>query len=320
MRQLILIPFLLFYSLQIFSQHSDIFCELQENVWYLPTKDQKAKLYMTSLGQGDTIITLHGGPGNNFNYLVKAIKNNRHNNHFILFDQRGSILSPVKDAVKQDLTIDKLVGDVETIRKSLNKDKITIFGHSFGTLLALFYYQKYPQHVEKLVLTASMAPCLTENEPFSVKLQQIHKRIKDLRERPEVKKELIKAGLDGNTLTPKQESLKYKITGLASFNMHNISKWKHFIGGGVYYNPDTDSAIGSSIPKIYDIRPVLKKYPVPISIIQGDQDYIDPEAKDWNSLKKEYKNIEIMVIGNASHHPWLDNQQLFDRYLSRALN
>ncbi len=275
---------------------------------------------MTSLGEGDSVVTLHGGPGNDFHYLIDAIRNNTQSNHFILFDQRGSILSPVKDSLKQDLTMNVLVEDLETIRKSLKKEKITILGHSFGSLLALFYYQKYPQHVEKLILTASMAPFITKEEPFSSKLKQIHARVRELRERPEVQQELVKAGLTGDSLSPQQKSLKFKITGLASFNVYEMSNWKDFIGGGVYYDSDVDSAIGSSIPDTYDIRPTLAQYPVPIYIIQGEQDYIDPKAAEWQELEAKNDNIEIMIVNNATHYPWLDDQHLFDQYLAKALS
>ncbi len=71
----------------------DIFDVLDMNSWYLPTADSKAKLYVTSIGHGDTVVSLHGGPGNNFYYLVDAFRNNMHSNCFLLYDQRGSLLS-----------------------------------------------------------------------------------------------------------------------------------------------------------------------------------------------------------------------------------
>src|SRR5690606_4307546 len=97
-----------------YGQKADLFDQLQENVWYLPTDDGQTKLYMTQLGEGDTIVTLHGGPGNNLNYLVDAVKGNIESNTFILFDQRGSILSPVNDSLTSQLSLDILVEDLET--------------------------------------------------------------------------------------------------------------------------------------------------------------------------------------------------------------
>lgn len=303
-----------------YGQVTDLFDQLHENVWYLPTADEQTKLYMTSLGKGDTLITLHGGPGNDFNYLVDAVKGNADNHTFIMFDQRGSLLSPVADSLISQLTLDVLVEDLETIRRSLKQDKITLMGHSFGTLLAISYYIKYPQHVKGIILTATMPPYVTKEKPFLETIKEIQKRVKQAMERPEVTEVLKKEGLLNDTLlTDKQKSDRYKITGLASFNMHNLSNWKKFKGGVVYYNRYVDAAIGATIPENYDIRTALNRFPVPMTIIQGDKDYIDPSANSWSTVLKDYPAIKLKIIKNASHYSWLDDKEEFDKNLNEAI-
>src|SRR5690606_25870669 len=109
MKTYCLILFFLFNSLFANAQKQrGIFDELQENVWYLPTEDKQARLYVTQIGEGDSIIALHGGPGNDFHYLVDAVRNNTQKNTFILFDQRGSLMSPVKDSLIQSLSLNIL--------------------------------------------------------------------------------------------------------------------------------------------------------------------------------------------------------------------
>lgn len=276
---------------------------------------------MTSIGTGDTIITLHGGPGNDFNYLVDAVKGNSMDNTFILFDQRGSLLSPVNDSLIIHLTIDTIVEDLETLRKSLNQDKIILFGHSFGSLAAMFYYLKYPEHVKGIILTASMPPYITDDKPFTETLKEIHQRIKDMRSRPEIAAEIVKSGLENDSLlSPKQRSDKFKILGLASFNMIDISNWRKFKGGRIYYNLSVDNAIGASIPMTYDIRSSLNMYAVPITIIQGDKDYIDPAADNWTSICANYDFVKSIVVENASHYIWLDDKFNFDKSMKYAID
>src|SRR5690606_25825353 len=119
MKLYFLIPIFLISPVIVNAQNDiQIFDELQENAWYFPTEDGQARLYVTQIGKGDTIITLHGGPGNDFHYLVDAVRNNIHENTFVLFDQRGSLMSPVKDSLVSSLTINKLVDDLETLRQS----------------------------------------------------------------------------------------------------------------------------------------------------------------------------------------------------------
>ncbi len=322
MKKIILLFFLFgtFKSVLVGQAKTDTFDQIQENVWYLPTSDASALLYVTSIGTGDTIVTLHGGPGNDFNYLVDAVKENSKNNTFILFDQRGSLLSPVADSLIADLTLDTIVEDLETLRKSLNQDKVLLFGHSFGSMVAMFYYMKYPEHVKGIILSATMPAFINDEKPFSEMLKEIHKRCKDLRNRSEVNAELVKAGLvNDSTLTPRQRSDKFKILGLASFNMINIANWKKFKGGRIYYNPLVDNAVGESIPDAYDIRHTLNNHPVPITVIQGEKDYIDPSANYWASVFSNYESVKLVVVKNASHYIWLDDQSKFDESLKYAI-
>jgi len=299
----------------------DIFDQLQENVWYLKTADSKALLYVTSIGMGDTIITLHGGPGNDFNYLVDAVKGNSEHNTFILFDQRGSLLSPVADSMIANLTLDIIVEDLETLRKSLHQDKMLLFGHSFGSMVAMFYYMKYPEHVKGIILSATMPPYIDEEKPFKATLKEIHKRCSDLRSRPEIMAELVKANLvNDSLLTPNQRSDKFKILGLACFNMINIAEWRKFKGGGIYYNSKVDNAVGLSFPETYDIRPTLNNNAVPITIIQGDRDYIDPSANYWTQIISNYDFVKTLVIKSASHYIWLDDKIKFDESMRFAID
>lgn len=321
MKTTLFISLTLFLYLSGFSQQQkSVFDQIQENVWYLPTDDGQAQLYLTSIGAGDTIIALTGGPGNNFNYLVDAVEGNSFDYTFILYDQRGSILSPVHDSLVSDLSIDLLVEDLELIRKSLGQEKMVLMGHSFGSLLGMFYYIKYPDNVKRLILTATMPPHITEEKPFSEKISEIHHRVKNLRNREAVTNVLTKERLlIDSLLSPKEKSDKFKITGQASFNMFKIENWRNFKGGGVYYNYAVDSAIGSSIPGTYSIAEKLNNYPIPITIIQGDKDYIDPSAKYWSSILSTFDFVNLIVIPNASHNSWLDDKKSFDKSLSKAI-
>lgn len=301
--------------------NSDVFDQIQENVWYLPTADGSALLYVTSIGVGDTIVTLHGGPGNDFNYLVDAVKGNSSKNTFILFDQRGSLLSPVADSLIYKLALDDIVEDLETLRKSLHQDKMLLFGHSFGSMAVMSYYLKYPEHVKGIILSATMPAYINDDKPFKEILKEIHKRCQDLRRRSEIEAELVRAGLTNDSLlNARQRSDKFKILGLASFNMINIADWKKFKGGGVYYNPLVDNAIGETIPSTYDIRPTLDLYPIPITVIQGDKDYIDPSAQYWATVFTNHKLVELITVKNASHYIWLDDKLKFDTSMRYAID
>lgn len=314
--------FIIFFpAVPLYAQKSAVFDGIQENVWYLPTEDEQTNLYITHLGKGDTVVSLHGGPGNNFNYLVDAVKDNAQEALFLLYDQRGSVYSPVADSLVDQLSLGVLVDDLETLRKATKQTKLTLFGHSFGTLLAISYYIKYPENVDKIILTATMPPFVTEEKPFTEIVKEIHTRTKALRLRPEVDEILKKEGLyDEENLSPQQLSDRFKITGLASFNMIGLENWRKFKGGRVYYNASVDGAIGASVPSQYDIRSALKTHPIPIKIIQGEEDYIDPGAGYWKEVVEHYPSVQINSIEKAGHYPWLDKPEEFAELLKISIH
>ena len=129
---------------------------------------------------GKTLMYLSGGPGGagfaemlsvlpSFPYLID-------NYRLIGYDQRGTGRSGLlrcdeleKDpqlsdtgaaaACAEQIGIDRRhyttpdsVADMEAIRAELAVDKLTLFGISYGTELALAYARAYPQHVERLIL------------------------------------------------------------------------------------------------------------------------------------------------------------------------
>jgi pimeloyl-ACP methyl ester carboxylesterase len=56
------------------------------------------------------------------------------------------------------------VQDMEAIRAQLGVEKVTLFGISYGTELAIQYARSYPQHVERLILDSVVDP--DDADPF----------------------------------------------------------------------------------------------------------------------------------------------------------
>src|SRR6185312_5393397 len=133
----------------------DVFNQVQQNAWYLSTTDHVAKLFVTGIGRGAPVVFLHGGPGRDFHYIIDALRPQLERHAFVLYDQRGSVLSPVPAGTEGKLTMRQMVDDLEALRVALGRDRLVLFGHSFGSLLAMAYYRTYPSHVERMVLAGS---------------------------------------------------------------------------------------------------------------------------------------------------------------------
>ncbi len=116
------------------------------------------KIYWRKFGSGGKtpLLTLHGGPGAAHNYLLSmaALADER---PVIFYDQLGcgKADAPADESV---YTIQRSVDELETVRQALGLDEVILYGHSWGTLLAIEYLcQGRGKGVEKLVLSGALA-------------------------------------------------------------------------------------------------------------------------------------------------------------------
>src|SRR4051794_38661277 len=67
-------------------------------------------------------------------------------------------------AARRHYTTPDSVQDMEAIRQAIGVDKLTLFGISYGTNLALSYARTFPAHVDRLILDSIQDP--DETDPF----------------------------------------------------------------------------------------------------------------------------------------------------------
>jgi pimeloyl-ACP methyl ester carboxylesterase len=146
----------------------------------------------------NAVVALAGGPGQSAlglgEFIAKAIAPALHSRDLLVFDQRGtgesgplscpalSSPSEVEHAhsigelvgrcaqqlgtARGDYTSQESVADIEALRHAAGYEKLVLYGTSYGTKVALEYAERYPQHVEALVLD-SVVPT-SGPEPFAV--------------------------------------------------------------------------------------------------------------------------------------------------------
>ncbi len=109
------------------------------------------KINVEVLGKGDAIFFLPGGPGNSHDYLQGNFGQYYKTNKLVFFDFLGRGMSDdAKDVTEYSVENDVLL--IEKLRKKLKLKKISLVGHSYGTVPAQAYAIKYPNNVEKMVL------------------------------------------------------------------------------------------------------------------------------------------------------------------------
>lgn len=96
------------------------------------------------------VIVLHGGPGNDFRYLL-MLKELSDDNFMIFYDQRGAGLSERLPA--EELTLEANLNDLNAIIDHYSKRrKVNLIGHSWGGMLASGYMSLHPEKLNKVVM------------------------------------------------------------------------------------------------------------------------------------------------------------------------
>ena len=114
--------------------------------------DKPHRLYWEQCGNpdGDPILFLHGGPGAGCSEQDRCFFDPA-NFRIVLLDQRGSGRSvPVGDLT--DNTMAHTAQDVEQLREQLGIESWHVFGGSYGSTMALYYAQEFPERCKSLVL------------------------------------------------------------------------------------------------------------------------------------------------------------------------
>ncbi len=107
-----------------------------------------AKLWVVTVGKGDPLFIIPGGPGGN-HLGYRNFDSLAGHNMIIYFDGFGRGKSDTAADVRE-YSLQRDIEDLEGLRKGLGFDEINVLGHSYGGLVAQGYALQYPQHVKHL--------------------------------------------------------------------------------------------------------------------------------------------------------------------------
>jgi proline iminopeptidase len=113
-------------------------------------------LFTKSLGSGDPIVVVHGGPGFDHRQFLPYVWELAAGHQVILYDQRGTGLSsgPVDST---HINIETFIADLEGIREAFGIEKMNLVGHSWGGILAMHYALQHQDNLKSLVLCSTAA-------------------------------------------------------------------------------------------------------------------------------------------------------------------
>lgn len=109
------------------------------------------------LDGGDVLIAIHGGPGNSSDYMISLEELTGNDLAVVTYDQRGVGRSTEPSG---GYSLLNYVEDLEAVRKATGVERVHLFGHSWGGVVALRYATVYPQNVISIILMGSGPPSM----------------------------------------------------------------------------------------------------------------------------------------------------------------
>jgi len=257
------------------------------------------------------LLTLHGGPGSPHDYIstLEALADER---PVIFYDQLGCGKSD-QPKEKSLWRVERFVQELVQVREALNLERIHLFGHSWGSMLATDYALTQPAGLVSLILASP---------PLS-----IPQWLEDLDEyRSNLSRELQEV-LDRHEKAGTTDSEEYEAATLEFYKKHlcRLDPWPEPLqraisgtGLAVYHamwGPNEFFMTGNL--RNYDRTGRLSEIRVPTLFTCGSYDEATPEATTWyHSL---VANSELAIFKISSHMPHLEEPQRYMRVVKDFL-
>lgn len=232
--------------------------------------------------------------------LEKALK-------LVYMDHRGFAFKADK-ATEADFALEKLLQDIESLRIKLQKNKITLIGHSIHALIALEYARKYPQQVDKLILSATSPIAgqklfLEANKYFEESADQTRKKIfAD-------NMSAIEKVIDQNP----EKAFIVRMLQFAPMLWYDPSYDATHLWKDVQLDPLGSDVIWNKLFTNYEI-PDISNIEIPVLLLLGRYDYFNPPHL-WENHRSKFKDLTLRIFEKSGHTPSLEEPEWFNAAL-----
>jgi proline iminopeptidase len=268
---------------------------------------RNASLAAREIGQGRPMIILHGGPDFDYSYMLPDLDRLADTFRLIYYDQRGRGKSAA-GVNPDDVTLASDVDDIDAVRQHFQLESSTVFGHSWGTVLALEYALRYPTRVSRLIL---MNPAPASTSDLAVFRQTYAQMLgADMDQQ-----RAITAGAAYREADPEAVAARYRIHFkhalarsddyerlMARMKAGFISQGKE---GIVKARAVEDRLMRDSWQiDSYDLVPKLRTLRIPTLVIFGDRDFIP--APISVHIAQAIPHARLVTLKNCGHFSFLE--------------
>lgn len=291
----------------------------------IPTKTEKAttdqtgglvalngtELYLKTIGKGEPVLIIHGGPGLDHTYFLPQMKGLAKDHELIFYDQRASGKS-ASNLDSSQISIDIFVEDIEAIRKQTKQEKLNILGHSFGGILAMKYAIKHPEKVNKLILSNSSgaSSVFMKNEA-----KQLQERIT---EDDRFEQELIFKSTNFQAGKSSAYEDLFRIFFRKEFaNRALANSLTLTFPASFAKNSRLLSYLSKDMGANYDFSADLKNITAPTLVVYGDYEILAESA--GKQIAETIPNSEFVVLKDCGHFPFIEQPAAYFKAINDFL-
>ena len=270
----------------------------------LPVEGGSIFYRVVGTGKGVPVILLHGGPGYTSHYLqpLTALGDDR---PVILYDQLGSGRSDHSTDTTLFRT-GRYVRELDSLRRALHLDRVHLYGHSWGAMLALEYLATNPKGVVSVTLAS---PVIT-TASWAADGKALVATLPD-----SIQKVIADHEAAGTTSSP-----EYQAASMAFVI-------RYVLGQGPPFPPEFDSAVAGYNPAVYetmwgpseftatgslrnfDRSATLVGLKIPVLFTAGRNDEARPETVQ--RFAATVPGAEVKIFEKSAHMTMLTERQAY---------
>lgn len=262
-------------------------------------------------GKGVPLLTLHGGPGTPHDYL-EPLEGLALDRPVIFYDQLGCGKSERPD----DPTLwqrQRFIEELEQVRQALQLEQVHLFGHSWGSMLAIDYALTRPSGLRSLILASpalSIPRWLQDMDRYRTTL-------------PDDVQMILKQHENNGTTA----SDEYQQAAMVFYRQYlcRLNPWPALLertlageGTTVYqtmWGPSEFYMTGNLLH--YDATPYLSTIDIPTLFTCGRYDEATPETTTW--YQSLLPHSELAIFEQSAHMPHLEETTKYLQVLSNFL-
>ncbi len=283
------------------AEFTDYFAEYDHGEGYFEIDDYE--LYYRRFGTGDDVLVgVHGGPGMPQDYLAPLARHADEDLTVYLYDQFGVGRSDRPAAGDFDrYTVEHYRDELEAVRRAIDPDgSFTVYGQSWGGMLAQEYALEYGEQLDSLILANTLADTETAYESMRSVLEELPEADRATIEAHEAERAYdapeYEATLDGAYRAHVCRTDEYPAPVRSTFERINLDVY------GLMWGPNEYVLLNTARLRGWDVRDELPEIDTPTLVLSGEYDEIEPAiARD---IAERIPDSTLHVFEDSSHMPF----------------